>query len=278
MILSQPSMIHLANDVSIPQLGLGVYKVTPEEVYDTVKSALELGYRHIDTASFYENEEGVGRAIKESGINREDVFVTTKVWNDRHGYRNTLDAFEESFEKLGLDYVDLYLIHWPMPGTYLETWKALEHLYKQGRVKAIGVSNFLEHHLKDILENAEMKPTVNQIELHPKLMQKSTVDFCKANDIVIQSWSPLGRAMYLDDPFINDIAEKHGKTPAQVMIKWHLQHNLVVIPKSVRKERQAENISVFDFELSPEDMKQIDDLDEGYRIGTHPDEINKRVF
>lgn len=271
-------MIELHNGVKIPQLGLGVYKVPADEAYDNVKTALELGYRHIDTASFYENEEGVGAAIRDSGIPREEIFVTTKVWNDQQGYEKTLAAFEESFEKLGLDYIDLYLVHWPMPDTFVETWKALEHLYEQGRVKAIGVSNFLEHHLQELFDNAKYKPVVNQIELHPKLMQKSTVDFCKAHDIVIESWSPIGRAQYLDDPTITKIAQEHGKSPAQIMIRWHVQHGFVVIPKSLRRERQLENISVFDFELSQEEMELIDRLDEGYRIGTHPDKIANRTF
>lgn len=276
--MSNVPMIELHNGVKIPQLGLGVYKVPADEAYDNVKTALELGYRHIDTASFYENEEGVGAAIRDSGIPREEIFVTTKVWNDQQGYEKTLAAFEESFEKLGLDYIDLYLVHWPMPDTFVETWKALEHLYEQGRVKAIGVSNFLEHHLQELFDNAKYKPVVNQIELHPKLMQKSTVDFCKAHDIVIESWSPIGRAQYLDDPTITKIAQEHGKSPAQIMIRWHVQHGFVVIPKSLRRERQLENISVFDFELSQEEMDLIDRLDEGYRIGTHPDEIANRTF
>src|SRR5690625_1945948 len=193
MRISPTTKLH--NGVKIPQVGLGVYKVPENEVHHSVTTALDLGYRHIDTASYYENEVGVGKAIRDSSVNREEIFVTTKVWNDSQGYQNTLNAFEESFRKLDISYIDLYLIHWPMPDTYLETWEDLEYLYKQGRVKAIGVSNFLDHHLKRLLEQAEIKPTVNQIEQHPKLIQKSTVDFCRNNDIVIQSWSPLGKAM-----------------------------------------------------------------------------------
>ena len=275
MILSQPSMIHLANDVSIPQLGLGVYKVTPEEVYDTVKSALELGYRHIDTASFYENEEGVGQAIKDSGVPREEIFITTKVWNNEQGYDQTLAAYERSLKKLQIDTPDLYLIHWPVPDLFPETWRALEKLYQEGRVRAIGVSNFLVHHLEELFQTAKIKPVANQIELHPKLMQKNTVDFCKENNIIVQSWSPLGRARYLDDPLLNDLATKYQKTPAQIIIRWHIQHGLVVIPKSTNPKRQQENFSVFHFELSHEDMKLIDGLDEGLRIGSHPDKIGK---
>lgn len=269
-------MTTLHNGKSIPQLGLGVYKVPSEEVYQTVTSALELGYRHIDTASFYGNEAGVGRAIKNAGIPREELFITTKVWNDDHGYDKTLQAFERSMEKLELDYVDLYLIHWPIPGVFAETWRALEKLYKDGRVKAIGVSNFLDHHLKELLATAEITPAVDQIELHPKLMQKSTVDFCKENDIAVQSWSPLGRARYLDDPSLTKLAEKYEKTVPQIIIRWHIQHDFIVIPKSTKAERQKENLSVFDYELSEADMKNIDHLDEGLRIGSHPDQITQK--
>lgn len=272
--MNQP-IIELANGLSIPQMGLGVYKVPADEVYDTVRSALELGYRHIDTASFYENEEGVGQAIKDSGIPRDEIFITTKVWNDEQGYDNTLKAYERSIKKLQIDAADLYLIHWPVPDIYNETWKALEHLYKEGRVKAIGVSNFLEHHLENLLETAEIKPIANQIELHPKLMQKSTVDYCRTNNIVIQSWSPLGRAQYLDDRLLGDLAEKYEKTPAQIIIRWHLQHGFVVIPKSIDPIRQEENISVFDFEISDDDMNKMDGLEAGFRTGSHPDHITR---
>jgi len=273
-MINQP-IIKLANDISIPQMGLGVYKVSQEEIYDTVRSALDLGYRHIDTASFYGNEEGVGQAIKDSGIPRDDIFITTKVWNDEQGYDNTLAAYERSLEKLQIDAADLYLIHWPVPDLFPDTWRALEQLYNEGRVKAIGVSNFLVHHLEELFQIAKIKPVVNQIELHPKLMQKSTVDFCKENDIIIQSWSPLGRAKYLNDQLLHSLAEKYQKTPAQVIIRWHLQHDFVVIPKSTNPKRQKENMSVFDFELSHGDMKLIDGLEEGLRIGSHPDKITR---
>ncbi len=273
-MIQQP-MIHLSNDVSIPQLGLGVYKVPQEEVYDTVRSALELGYRHIDTASYYDNEEGVGQAIKDSGIPRDDIFITTKVWNNEQGYENALEAYDRSLNKLQIEAADLYLIHWPVPNIFPETWKALEQLYTAGKVREIGVSNFLVHHLQKLLQSAEIKPVANQIELHPKLMQKRTVDFCRKNDITIQSWSPLGRAHYLDDQLLVDIAKKHTKTTAQIMIRWHLQHGFVVIPKSTKPKRQKENISVFDFELSKDEMKLIDGLEEGLRIGSHPDHITR---
>lgn len=266
----------LYNGVPIPQLGLGVYKVPAEKVYDTVRSALQAGYRHIDTASYYGNEAGVGKAIKDAGIPREELFITTKVWNDDQGYDNTLKAFEKSVQQLDLDVVDLYLIHWPIAGKFIETWKALEKLYKDGRVRAIGVSNFLDHHLQELLASAEIKPAVNQIELHPKLMQTSTVDFCTDNGIAIQSWSPLGRARYLDDPVLVKLAEKYGKSVAQLVIRWHLQHDFIVIPKSTKAERQQENIDVFDFAIDQSDMEQIDAMDTGMRIGSHPDDIGKK--
>src|SRR5699024_2239718 len=201
----------LSVGLNIQQLGLGVYKVPQEQAQETVTSSLDIGYRHIDTASFYGNELGVGGAIKQSNIPRSDIFVTTKVWNDEQGYDNTLRAFEQSLDKLELEDVDLYLIHWPVPEKFSETWRALERLYEEGRVKAIGVSNFLDHHLRELFTTANVKPTVDQIELHPKLFQTSTVDFCRANDIVVQSWSPLGRANYLEDEQLIQIAKKYHK-------------------------------------------------------------------
>lgn len=268
----------LSNGISIPQLGLGVYKVPAEEVYDAVLSALNLGYRHIDTASFYGNEEGVGRAIIDSGIPREEIFVTTKVWNDEQGFENTLQAFDRSLKRLQLDVIDLYLIHWPVPDIYHDTWKALEKLYKDGQVRAIGVSNFLDHHLSGLLKTAEIKPMANQIELHPKLMQRSTVDFCRENNIPIESWSPLGRGKYLDDLELLKIAEKYNKSVAQIIIRWHIQQDFIVIPKSVHTARQKENISVFDFELNEQDMNQLNILDEGLRVGSHPDKIKRKLL
>lgn len=273
--MSDQIIYTLSNGVSIPQLGLGVYKVRAEEVYDTVLSALNLGYRHIDTASFYGNEEGVGRAIIDSGIPREEIFITTKVWNDEQGFENTLKAFDRSLKKLQLDVIDLYLIHWPVPDIYHDTWRALENLYQDGRARAIGVSNFLDHHLKELLQTAETRPMANQIELHPKLMQINTVDFCKENDIPIQSWSPLGRGNYLNDQSLSKLAHKYHKSVAQIIIRWHLQHDFIVIPKSVHQARQKENISVFDFEISAPDMKKIDALDQGLRVGSHPDHITR---
>lgn len=267
----------LYNGMVIPQIGLGVYKVPEEDVYDAVTSAIKAGYRHIDTASYYQNETGVGNAIKDSGLKREDIFVTTKVWNDEQGYDHTLKAFERSLKKLGMDYVDLYLVHWPIRGLFPETYKALEHLYKEGRVKAIGVSNFLDHHLIELLETAEIKPMMNQIELHPKLVEQATIDFCKEQDIVIESWAPLGRANYLDDARLKHLAEKYGKSTAQIILRWHIEQGFVVIPKSTNPERQKQNLAVFDFELTGEEMKMIHQLgkDEALRIGSHPDDISK---
>lgn len=265
----------LQNGVKMPWLGLGVYKVEVGQVTkDTVASALEIGYRSIDTASFYENEEGVGEAIRESGIAREDLFITTKVWNDEQGYEETLEAFDRSLEKLGLDYVDLYLIHWPVPGKYKDTWRALEKLYKEKRVRAIGVSNFLVHHLEDLMETAEVMPMVDQVEFHPRLSQPELQEFCKKNHIQLEAWAPIGKAQYLDDPTLVRISEKHGKTPAQVILRWEHQKGVVIIPKSTHKERQLENASIYDFELDEQDIKDIDAMDREERIGKHPDKID----
>lgn len=256
----------------MPYFGLGVYKVEEgNEVIDSVKTALEVGYRAIDTAALYENEEGVGKAIKESGIPREEIFVTTKVWNTDHGYEKTLKAFDKSISKLGLDYVDLYLIHWPGKDTFIDTWRALEKLYRDGRVRAIGVSNFKPHHLQTLMEHSEEKPVINQVELHPYFQQKELREFCKQHDIVVEAWSPLGRGQVLDDPVLAEIGKKYGKTPAQVTLRWHLQNDIVIIPKSVTPSRIKENADIFDFELTAEDMEQIDQLDKNTRLFKDPD-------
>lgn len=262
------------NGVQIPQVGLGVYKVSNEEVYENVLSALELGYRHIDTASFYENEEGVGRAIKDSGIPREELFITSKVWNDEQGFANALGAFHRSLNKLGLDYLDLYLVHWPVPGLYKDTWRALEKVYEDKKVRAIGVSNFLPHHLYDLLRTANEKPVINQVELHPRLAQEDVRLYCKQRDILVEAWAPLGKGQYLDDPVLQEIASKHGKTSAQVILRWELQSGIVIIPKSSRSERQKENADIFDFSLTEEEMKKIDGLNANDRLGIHPDEFD----
>ncbi|MCK7605409.1 aldo/keto reductase [Geobacillus stearothermophilus] len=265
----------LHNGVKMPWVGLGVYKVKEgEEVRSAVRTALEIGYRHVDTAAFYENEEGVGRAIRESGIPREQVFVTTKVWNTDQGYETTLKAFDASLKKLGFDYVDLYLVHWPVKGKYKETYKALEKLYKDGYVRAIGVSNFQIHHLQDVLADCEIKPMVNQVEYHPRLTQKELQAFCRENGIQLEAWSPLMRGEILTEPTIVEIGKKYGKTPAQVVLRWDLQHGVVTIPKSVTPARIKENADIFDFSLTDEEMKQIDALNLNKRVGPDPDNFN----
>lgn len=265
----------LNNGTKIPAIGLGVYQAEPgKEVYEAVKSALEIGYRHIDTASFYENESDVGRAIKDSGIPRDEIFVTTKVWNDEQGYEETKAAFQRSLERLEMDYVDLYLVHWPVPDKFTETYRALEEIYQEGKAKAIGVSNFLPHHLEELLQSATVVPAVNQIELHPQLQQIETQEFCKKHNILIEAWAPLGKASYFDHPTLVKLANKHKKTPAQIIIRWQFQSDIITIPKSVRKERQEENVDIFDFELSEEDIKEMELMNLEKRIGKHPDEFD----
>lgn len=262
----------LDNGLKMPILGLGVYKTNDgKEVINAIHYAMEAGYRLIDTASFYKNEKGVGEAVKTAGVSREELFITTKVWNDDHGYQNTLDAFERSREKLGLEYVDLYCIHWPMPALYVETWKALEKLYFDGKVKAIGVCNFLEHHLKDVMDNCDVKPMLVQNEFHPRLIQQSLLDFCKEHNIQYQAWSPLMRGRILNNESIRFLATKYSKTAAQIVIRWDLQKGVATIPKSVHKDRIFENAAIFDFELSEDDMNLINALDKNERTGAHPD-------
>ncbi|MCR8867818.1 aldo/keto reductase [Peribacillus frigoritolerans] len=274
MISNIGETITLHNGVKMPQLGFGVFKVkNGNETVESVKNAVEVGYRAIDTAAIYENEEGVGQAIRECGVPREELFITSKVWNTEQGYDTTLKAFEDSLNRLGLEYLDLYLIHWPGKDKYLETWRALEKLYKDGKVKSIGVSNFHIHHLENLLANSEVKPVVNQIELHPLLTQVEIRDYCAKHEIKVESWSPLGRGNLLEEPTINHIAKKHGKSPAQVLIRWHLQHDLVVIPKSITPSRIKENAQVFDFSLSLNEMNQIDALNKNERFGSNPDEL-----
>lgn len=269
------STVTLHNGVRMPQFGLGVYKVEEgQQVEETVKNAIKLGYRLIDTAAFYENEEGVGKAIKESGVPREELFITTKVWNSDQGYEQTLDAFEKSLKKLDLEYIDLYLIHWPVKGKYIDTWRALEKIYSDGKVKAIGVSNFQIHHLKDIMENSSEKPVVNQVELHPRLSQEELRAFCDEHDIKVEAWSPIARGRVLEEPTIQHIAEKHGKTAAQVILRWHLQNRIIIIPKSVHEERLKENADIFDFELSMDEMNQMNTLNLNERFGADPDNFD----
>ncbi|MCL6521904.1 MAG: aldo/keto reductase [Firmicutes bacterium] len=259
----------------MPWLGLGVYRAEEgPEVEEAVRVALELGYRAVDTASMYRNESGVGRALHASGLPREEVFLTTKVWNSEQGYDSTLRAFEASLKRLGVDYVDLYLIHWPVPGRYKETWRALERLYREGRARAIGVSNFQIHHLEDLLAGAEVAPMVNQVECHPRLQQRELLDFCRAHAIQLEAWAPLMRGRLSDEPTLRRIAAARGKTPAQVMLRWNLQRGVVVIPKSVRRERIEENAGIFDFELSEQEMEALASLERGERIGPDPDHVD----
>lgn len=264
----------LNNGVKMPWLGLGVFKTQDgEEVINAVKNAIAVGYRSIDTASYYNNERGVGQAIRECGVPREELFITTKVWNSDQGYEKTLKAFEESRKKLGLEYIDLYLVHWAVPDKYRETWKALIHLYQEGVVKAIGVSNHQIHHLKQIIEDTGVVPAVNQVECHPLLTQKELLRFCQQEGIQLEAWSPLIRGN-LNSEILLNLADKYGKTPAQIILRWDIQNEIVTIPKSVRKERIIENSQIFDFQLSPEDMQKIDSMNENKRLGPHPDQVN----
>jgi len=271
--------VTLNNGVKMPQLGFGVWQVEDQKATVAVKKALEVGYRLIDTAMIYGNEAGVGRAVKESGIPREDLFITTKVWNADHGYEKTLKAYDESLSRLGLDYVDLYLIHWPTPkyDQYIDTYKALEKLYHDGRVRAIGVCNFEKEHLERLLKECDVVPVLNQIECHPYLQQNELKAFCAEHNIFVEAWSPLEQGgEVLKDEVIVKIAESHGKTPAQVVLRWHLQNNTIAIPKSVTPSRIEENFHVFDFELTSEEMAAIGKLNRNHRRGSHPNEMNRR--
>ncbi|MGY4857819.1 aldo/keto reductase [Cryobacterium sp. AP23] len=260
----------------IPQLGLGVYKVPDALAADTVQFALEAGYRHVDTAALYANERGVGRGLARVGLPREEVFVTTKVWNDRHGYDATLRAFDESLTKLGLDYVDLYLIHWPAPrqDRYVDTYRALEALRADGRARSIGVSNFHTHHLDRLLAETDIVPAVNQVELHPWLVQTEVRAYNAAHGILTEAWSPLARGRAIGDPTLDAIGARYDKSAAQVVLRWHLQVGNVVIPKSVTPARIRENLDVFDFTLTAADVAAVSALDAGERTGKDPDDLD----
>jgi diketogulonate reductase-like aldo/keto reductase len=270
-------VIELSNGVSMPQLGYGVFQVPDAETTDAVKAALEAGYRSIDTATVYGNEKGVGQAIAESGIARDELFVTTKLWNSAQGYDSTLKAFDESMRKLGLEQLDLYLIHWPTPerDKYLDTWKAFEKLHADGRVRALGVSNFQPAHLERLLDAADVAPVLNQVELHPYLQQQEVREFNAKHGIVTEAWSPLAKGgSLLGDPIIADLAVKHSRTPAQIVLRWHLQLGNVVIPKSVTPSRIAENFDLFGFTLAEEELEALTPLDRGERTGPDPDTFN----
>ncbi|TVY02099.1 aldo/keto reductase [Cohnella terricola] len=269
----------LNNGKAMPWFGIGVFKVAEgSELVDAIKTAVAHGYRSIDTAAIYDNERSVGQgireALQETGLSREDLFVTSKVWNADLGYETTLAAYETSLEKLGLEYLDLYLIHWPVSGKYKEAWRALEALYKAGCVKAIGVSNFQIHHLEDLMKDAEIKPMVNQVELHPRLSQQALRDFCARHDIQIEAWSPLMQGQLLDNQVLQEIGTRHGKSVAQVILRWDLQHGIVTIPKSTKAARIIENATVFDFELTNDEMARIDALNENLRVGPDPDNFD----
>ncbi|GAA3006262.1 aldo/keto reductase [Streptosporangium longisporum] len=268
--------ITLNNGVSMPRLGFGVFQIPPAETAKAVGTALETGYRSIDTAKVYGNEREVGEALASAGLPRDEVFVTTKLWNDDQGYDSTLAAFDASMERLGLDRLDLYLIHWPTPARdrYLDTWRALEKLHADGRIRAVGVSNFQPAHLTRVIDETGLVPAVNQIELHPALQQAGLRAFHARHGIVTEAWSPLAQGDVLDDPVITDIAGRYGKTPAQVVLRWHLDLGNVVIPKSVTPSRIRENFDLSDFSLTEEDMTRIAGLEKGTRIGPDPDEFN----
>ncbi|TWT11118.1 aldo/keto reductase [Planomicrobium sp. CPCC 101079] len=264
----------LHNGIEMPRFGLGVYKMTDKEIaVEAMVTAINGGYRAIDTAALYGNEREVGEAVRASDTKREELFITSKVWNSDQGYDETLRAFDASLERLGFDYLDLYLTHWPVPGKYEDTYRALQRLYDEKLVRSIGVSNHQEHHLEKIMATANTKPMVNQIELHPHLTQKPLRAFCATNDIAVTSWSPLARGTLLMESTLQKIADAHGKTVAQVIIRWHLQSDLLVIPKSVTPARIAQNASVYDFSLSAEEMAIIDALNQDRRTGIHPDNI-----
>lgn len=268
---AETARLALNNGLHIPQVGLGVWQAPRGEVTQSaVRTALELGYRHIDTARIYGNEIDVGAAVRQSGVPRDQVFVTTKLWNDDQGYDATFRAFEQSIKRLGLEYIDLYLLHWPVAGKRLDSWQALEELYAQKRVRAIGVSNFLVPHLEELIKQSQVVPQVNQIELSPFLQRRDTLALCKRHDIVVEAYSPLTRGQKLNDPTVRQIAHAVGRSPAQVLLRWGIQKNVVVLPKSVTRERIAENAALFDFELDADAMQLLDGLEANLTTGWDP--------
>jgi diketogulonate reductase-like aldo/keto reductase len=271
--LTLSDRIALNNGVKIPALGLGVFQVPNDVAHRVVLQALEVGYRHIDTAAYYQNEEGVGRAVRESGLDRDDVFVTTKLWNSDHGFRETLAACDRSLRALGLDYVDLYLVHWPRGDRRLETWKAMERLLDEGKARAIGVSNYLPRHLDETIASSSVVPAVDQVEFSPFLYQKELLSYARSRGIVLEAFSPLTRGRKLGDPRLLDLAQKYGRSPAQLLIRWVLQKGMVVIPKTVDERRLRENASVFDFALSAGDEAAMDSWNEDLHTTWNPQDI-----
>jgi 2,5-diketo-D-gluconate reductase A len=272
--MAQQTHIRLNDGIEIPQIGLGVWQVENRDASKVVKAAIDAGYRSIDTAAIYGNEEGVGAGIRAAGVPRNQLFVTTKLWNDGHGAKNTFKAFDESLKRLQLEYIDLYLIHWPTPraNLYVETWKALQEIKQTGRARAVGVSNFTVPHLERLISETGIVPVINQVELHPRFQQKAQRDFHAKHKIITESWSPLGQGRAMKDPLIAGIAQKHGRTPAQVALRWHIQNGFVAIPKSVTPSRIVENFQVFDFELTQEEMEKMATLDNNRgRVGPDPD-------
>jgi methylglyoxal/glyoxal reductase len=289
--LTLTSTVTLSNGVKMPRFGLGVYKSEPgAETENAVRIALEQGYPAVDTATFYQNEADVGRAVREfrasrgsvdgsaaaSGETAQGVFVTTKLWNSDQGYDNALRAFDRSLDELGMEQIDLYLVHWPKPELMADTWRALERIYEEKRCRAIGVSNFEPHHLEELAAHANVAPVVNQVELHPYLQQRSVCEYCADHDIVVTAWSPIARGRVVDDPVLREIGAAHGKSAVHVALRWELQRGIVTIPKSVHEDRIVLNMQLYDFSLSDEEMKQIDGLDRGeeLRLGPHPDHID----
>lgn len=263
--------VELNSGVAMPWLGLGTWKAAEgDETVNAVRWALDIGYRHIDTAAIYGNEASVGKAMRESGVDRGEIFLTTKLWNDDQRSGKIRQAFEQSLKRLDTDYVDLYLLHWPVAGKFVEAWKALEELHAAGRIRAIGVSNFMVHHLEELLPTVTIKPAVNQVEFHPYLLQESLLNFNLAQGIQPEAWSPIIKGRSTDDPVLSAIGDKYGKTGPQICLRWELQRGVVTIPKSTHRDRIQQNAQVFDFQLTEEEMAQIDGLDRNERIGPDP--------